>query len=55
MSLKRVTKKHVEELKQLILNHGYWSKEVYDFNNKFEHHSMKKLNEKVRYELRFGN
>lgn len=26
-------KKHVIKLSELIKNHGYWSKEVYNYNN----------------------
>lgn len=51
--LTRVTKKHIQELVNLIKTNGYWSKEVYEYNAKFEHHAMKKLNNEAKYKIRY--
>lgn len=51
--LKKVVKKHIEELVNLIKVHGYWSKEVYEYNAKFEYHAMKKLNNEAQYKIRY--
>ena len=43
----KLTKKELvlkTELSKLVEEFGYWSKEVYDFNNKLDYHTCKKLN-----------
>jgi hypothetical protein len=35
------------KLQELINTYGYWSKEVYDFNNSLPYYKMHKLNNSV--------
>ena len=47
--IKRVTKKHIEELKNIIEQKGYWSDEVKEYLGQFEYNAMNRLNDKARY------
>lgn len=38
------------KLNNLIDNHGYWSKEVNDFNSSLSYEQMVKLNNKIKNE-----
>lgn len=40
--------KAYEQLKQLIAEYGYWSKEVFDFNNSLEYTTMTKINDNIQ-------
>lgn len=50
--LKRVTKKHVEELTNIIINKGYWSEEVKEYLGRFEYAAMERLNERAKANAR---
>ena len=50
--LKRVTKKHVEELTNIIINKGYWSEEVKEYLGRFEYAAMERLNERAKANVR---
>lgn len=50
--LKRVTKKHIEELTNIIINKGYWCEEVKEYLSKFEYAAMQRLDEKVKANVR---
>lgn len=53
--ISRYSKKYVQELVKLIKVYGYWSNEVLEFNNKFDHYLMKKINNEARIIIRYGN
>ncbi len=46
--INRVTKKHIQELTNLIKMYGYWSNEVKEYNSQFEYSSMVRLQQKVK-------
>ena len=46
--IKRVTKKHIEELKNIIEQKGYWSDEVREYLGQFEYNAMNRLHDKAR-------
>lgn len=46
--IKRVTKKHIEELKNIIKQKGYWSNEAKDYLGQFDYNAMIRLNDKAR-------
>lgn len=50
--LKRVTKKHVEELTNIIINEGYWCEEVKEYLGRFEYSAMERLNERAKANVR---
>ena len=45
--IKRVAKKHVKEFAYIIEKYGYWSKEVLEYNSKFEYSAMQRLQNKT--------
>lgn len=50
--IRRYSKKYIQELIQLIKVHGYWSKEVKDFNEKFEYFLTRRINDDARLIIR---
>lgn len=50
--IKRVTNKHVNELINLINEHGYWSEQVKEYNSKFTFYAMMRLQEKAKRRLK---
>ena len=50
----RVTKKEVNQLVNLIKQHGYWSEEVKQFNSQYTYDAMSRLNDKARMIYRYS-
>ena len=50
--IKRVTKNHVEELKNIIKQKGYWCDEVKNYLSQFEFNAMCRLNDKAKKEVK---
>lgn len=46
--IKRITKKHIQELTDLINKYGYWSEQVKEYNSQFEYGTMEILQQKVK-------
>lgn len=50
--IKRVTKKHIEELTNIIINQGYWSEEVKEYLSQFTYDAMNRLNDKAKANIK---